>query len=544
VKTEQEPEARPRAAARAARRRTQALTALGVIALLLIGLGARFLGDYLWDRVVEYDSPYRFDLPHAPQTPRLADRVLLVVVDGLREDVAAELPTFQRLGEEGSYLVARSVQPSLSYPGWTALVTGAPPEISGVTTNWYEGRVEVDDVFASADRAGLVVAMAGDEGWRQLFPDVEHRALVPDVPDASDPRVARRSLRLLEEVDPDLFLVHLSDVDKRGHAEGVEEGYLEASERADGIIERLVEAAGPGTAVILTSDHGHVDVGGHGGPEPETVRTPLVLAGAGLVPGARGEVAQEDVAPLISALLGIGRPVHAVGELREELLDAPDDIREEVAGTHEETASALFARATEVIGGSGDTAAAFEGARDERLQRDILARLPIGLAVIAVVAILLALASHRLDGWGVMLGVLVILGVMAALYFGRGLTFSFSHFNTEDQVEPFLLMRVADALLAGVAGGVVAGLVAARRRRAGPFRTGVGAAAWAMFLLGVGVTTFLVLFGWGFAWRLPNLPAGFGALIALLGIFALGVAAWLVGLVAAGVGWVARPRRM
>ena len=38
------------------------------------GLAARGLADYQWDRVVGYESPYRFDLPPAPQTPRLADR--------------------------------------------------------------------------------------------------------------------------------------------------------------------------------------------------------------------------------------------------------------------------------------------------------------------------------------------------------------------------------------------------------------------------------------------------------------------------------------
>lgn len=544
MRTEGEREASPRTAALASRRRARVLTAAAVVALALIGIAARGLGDYQWDRVVEYRSPYRFDLPPVPETPRLADRVLLIIVDGLREDVARDLPTFRELGEEGSFLVAHSVQPSLSYPGWTALATGAPPEISGVTTNWYEGRVEVDDLFASADRAGLTAAVAGDEGWGELFPDVEHTALVPDEPDDSDPRVVRRSLRMLEELAPDLLVVHLSDVDKRGHETGVKEPYLAAAQRADEIAGRLVEAAGSGTAVVLTSDHGHVDVGGHGGPEPEATRTPLVLAGDGLVPGAMGEVAQEDVAPVIAALLGIGRPAHAVGELRVELLDAPEDVRGEIAAEHDEAASAFFARATDAIGGRGDTAADLERARDERLQHDILRRLPIGLAIIAVAAIALALASHRLDGWGVTLGVLVTLAVLAAFFFGRGLTFSFSHFNTEDQVQPFLLMRVFDAVLAGGAGGLVAGLIAARRRRASPFHAGVGAAAWAMFLLGVGVTTFLVLFGWGFTWRLPHLPGAFAQLIGLLGIFALGITAWLVGLVAAAAGWVGGDRRV
>lgn len=544
MRTEEARESTSDTTGRPRRGRGIALTALAVVALALVGLAAGRLAEYQWGRFVEYESPYRFDLPPAPETPRLTERVVLVIVDGLREDVARDLPAVRELGAEGSFLVAHAAEPSLSYPGWTLLATGAPPEISGVTTNWYEGPVEVESLFDSADRAGLTVAVAGDEGWGELFDGLEHTALVPDEPDSSDPRVGRRSLRMLEEVQPDLLVVHLSDVDKRGHEEGVGEAYMQAARGADDIIAELHDAVGPGTALVVASDHGHIDSGGHGGHEPEVVRTPLVLAGQGLVPGARGGVPQADVAPTIAALLGLGRPGHAVGEIRVELLDAPDDVLEEIAVAHDEASSRFHARATRALGSGGDTAADLQRARDERLRDDILGRLPIALAAVALAAIALALSSHRLDGVGVAMGMVVVLGVLAALFFGRGLTLSFSAFNTEEQIVPFLLRRMVDAVVAGLAGGLIAGVVAARRRRAGSFQTGMGTAAWSMFVLAIGAATFLVLFGWGFEWRLPNLAASFAHLMALVWILALGVTASLVGLVALGAGWVARSRRV
>ncbi|HUG87429.1 MAG TPA: alkaline phosphatase family protein [Actinomycetota bacterium] len=531
-----EPEATPR------RARWVGTTA-AVLALAIVGVAARMLADFQWDRVVEYRSPYVFDLAPAAETPRLADRVILVVVDGLRVDTSEAMPGLQRLGEEGSALVARASQPSLSFPGWTNLVSGAPPQISGVTTNWYEGRVAVDSIPASARRAGLTTAVAGGAGWRQLFRgDWDHRFYVPDARRFADERIGDAALRILSEEDPDFLLVHLPDVDHRGHETGVDAVYRDAALGADTVIQRIAEAAGD-AAMIVTSDHGHIEAGGHGGPEEEVILTPLALWGDGLVPGARGMVAQSDVAPTVAALLGIGRPAHATGTLRVELLDADEDTRAEISGTHEEAASLFYTEAARVVGGSGSTEAAFERALEERHRHDVIARLPIALGVVALLAIAVALASRGLDAVAILLGSAVFFATWAGIFLARGLTFSFSHFNTEDQVDAFLLARLVDTLIALAVAAVVAGLVAGRRQRAGAFQTGLGLAAWILLVAGMGVAAFLVVFGWGFAWGLPNLVAGFAQFLALLAMFGIGVAAWAAGLVAMGTAALVAPRR-
>lgn len=516
-----------------------------VLALAVAGVAVGLLADYERDRVVDYRSPYRFNLEPGRETPPLTDRLILFIVDGLRVDVARTLPTFQAGAEDGSFLVARTAEPSLSLPGWTQLVTGAPPEISGVTTNSYEGRVHVDSLFNAAERRNLETAIVGSRGWRDLFGDeVDLSAYARDDDDeaVSDARLGRAAVRIAEEESPDFMVVHLPDVDHRGHQLGVGEAYREAARGADRIIAEVLEAAPADTTAILTSDHGHVDEGGHGGTEEEVTRTPLVLSGPGLVPGARGEVGQADVAPTIAALLGLSRPVHAVGELRTALLDTDDQTRAGIEKAHEETAARFFGRAAAVIGGRAVSADTFREAREDKAARDVLARLPIALAALVILSIAVVLASQRLDGLAVFVGVLVFFGAWAGLFFGRGLTLSLSHLNTEDQIQSFLLVRILDAILAGLAAGVVTGLAAGRRGRSVGFPTGLGTVAWSMLIAGFGVGGFLAIYGWAFTWRLPNLPAAFAQYLALLAIFALGVGAAIFGLAAEGASRLTRPR--
>lgn len=512
--------------------------------LAAVGVASGVLANYQWGRVVDYESPYAAPLQRGEPTERLADHVVLVIVDGLREDVARELPTLTALGEEGSFLVARASQPSLSLPGWTNLTSGAPPEISGITTNWYEGRVQVDSVLDEAKAEGLTTAVAGERSWRMLYGDViDTGAFARDDADRADARLADRAVQILEEEPPDLLIVHLPEVDRRGHESGVGPEYLRAAEQADELIGRVADALPTGAALIVTADHGHIEDGGHGGPEPEVLRVPLVLSGEGLVPGARGEVAQGDVAATIAALLGLPRPTHAIGDLRVALLDADEETRAAIEEAHEEVERRFYAHATGVLDGSGDTAAAFERARQAKLRHDVFARLPIALAVIAVCALAVAFFSQGLDTIALTWGLTTFFaGWAAVFFFARGLTFSFSHFNTEEQVQSFLLARVIEAVLVLLLAALVAGLIAGRRQVADAFATTLGMAAWILLVAGLGVAGFLTIFGWAWSWRLPELQAGFAEFLALLVMSAVGVGAWLAGFAATGVARAAAPR--
>lgn len=517
--------------------------AVAVLALAAAGLGAYALAQFQWGRFVDYRSPYLFDLPTGPETPPLTDEVVIVIVDGLRMDVARTLPSFQALSEDGSFLTARTSRPSLSLPGWTLLTTGAPPEVSGVTTNWYEGPVRVDSLFTSAQRAGITTAIVGHSAWEQLYGDVVTEGWFQAKDDAaSDEEVGRQAIGMIRRLGPELLLVHLPDVDNTGHATGVGPEYRQAAERADAVIARILAAAGSDATVILTSDHGHIDAGGHGGSEAVVTETPLIVAGPGTVIGATGEVSQADVAPTIAALLGLSRPAHATGTELGGLLDANQAQRDEIREAHARVEEVFYRRAGGVLGAEAHDAASLERVQDAKARRAALVRFPLTLIPLLIAAFFVVYATHRLHGVALFAGVLAFLALWLGLFYGRGLSFSFSHFNTEDQVAGFLRARVIDAVAAALAGGLVAGVIASRRRAGDGFRHGVGVAAWALLVLGALVGAFVVVYGWGFTWRLPNLPAAFAEYMALLAMLGVGMGATLVGLVAWGAAWVARPR--
>lgn len=67
------------------------------------------------------------------------------------------------------------------------------------------------------------------------------------------------------------------------------------------------------TAYIFTADHGMTDWGSHGDGSPLETETPFIVWGAGINFTNKGnDINQADVAPLISALIGINYPINSM----------------------------------------------------------------------------------------------------------------------------------------------------------------------------------------------------------------------------------------
>jgi hypothetical protein len=231
--------------------------------------------------------------------PALARRVWVAVIDGLGADAAAELPTVRALGDAGARVALTSEFPSFSAPNFVALTTGVPPIWSGVRTNGARAHVPLDNLPASARRAGVPVVAVGSSSFI--------RAL-----DLDGPGVAEHSLDALLATPPrhELAFLHFDAVDRAGHSSGAASpAYRRAAERADAWLARVWAALDPERDVLVAlSDHGHRARGGHGGDEPSVRRAFLVARGAGIEPGARGEARMRDVALPIARLAGIEPP--------------------------------------------------------------------------------------------------------------------------------------------------------------------------------------------------------------------------------------------
>lgn len=161
--------------------RVTRIAAACIIVALLVGVSlvAYNVTMAAWNAVVDYSSPYIFpDLEPQPGTDKASTGgVLLIIVDALRLDTSKTLPGFNaaRNGAgstpAGADFVATTGQPSLSDPAAAVIPSGTSQEIHGVTTNWYEGALKVDNIFTSARRSGKATTVVAGKGWVDLYRD-------------------------------------------------------------------------------------------------------------------------------------------------------------------------------------------------------------------------------------------------------------------------------------------------------------------------------------------------------------------------------------
>ena len=340
---------------------------MGVAALALVVLGAigavkaGLLGaDFMFD--LEQTTPALAKVAPSlpdPGTPRLARRVYVVIIDGLRLDKSYELPFLDELRRRGVDTEAQSHYPTWSRPNYVSILTGVPPTASGVRTNHHSTPVSLDSLMDRVRASGMHAASAPDyDVLPKLFlrpRDAGHPEEAQDLDiDAMEDPLSAEAVRapdapLVSPFDDaryapwpggfpeagaqvaagndELVVMLVGAVDAAGHAHGGDsKEYREAAEIADRALARaLAHIDLTQDAIIVTADHGHTGRGGHGGLEPEVLTVPLIMAGAGVKPGAISLDAHLiDIAPTVSALLGIPAPGHGLGRTLVELLQLDD----------------------------------------------------------------------------------------------------------------------------------------------------------------------------------------------------------------------------
>lgn len=366
---------------------------IGAAALALVVVGAvgavqagRTGASCMFD--LEQVEPALARVPPAlpdPRTPRLARRVFLVVIDGLRLDRSYELPFLDELRRRGVDGQATSHYPTWSRPNYVSILTGVPPYASGVRTNHHDTPVALDSLMDRARAAGLHVATATDHDvLPRLFlrrrgtlaplhapldtatqaalgtgaqaglnmdadlaidvdsleepiarsgvhaPDADLASPFDDARFAPWPGGFSEAGSALAAGDADLVVLLVGAVDVAGHARGGDSpAYRLAAATADHAIARVLAHIDLSQdAVIITADHGHTGRGGHGGTEPEVLAVPLIAAGSGIRPGADVTDARLiDIAPTVSALLALPAPGHGLGRTLTEVLALDDHAR-------------------------------------------------------------------------------------------------------------------------------------------------------------------------------------------------------------------------
>jgi len=397
-----------------------ALVVVGAVGAVQAGLaGASFMFDL--EQIEPALAKVAPVLPD-PNTPRLARRVFLVVIDGLGLDRSFQLPFLDELRRRGVDSEASSHYPTWSRPNYVSILTGVPPRASGVRTNHHATPVQLDSLMDRARAGGLQVATATDydvlprmflrrrtASGNRVPLDVDTEASIaidldtpvaqggvrsPDADLASpfdDARYApwpggfTEAGSALAAGNADLVVLLVGAVDAAGHAHGADSpAYREAANSVDHALARVLSRLDlTQDAVIITADHGHTRRGGHGGIEPEVMTVPLIAAGAGIKPGATAVDAELiDIAPTVAALLALPAPGHGLGRTLTEILAFDDASR-----TRRVTADHARLATTRAVVAAAEAAAAedMQGHRAQRLAIVLCgAILAAGLAVLLI----------------------------------------------------------------------------------------------------------------------------------------------------------------
>jgi predicted AlkP superfamily pyrophosphatase or phosphodiesterase len=256
-----------------------------------------------------------------------ARKILLIGIDGLRIDDALAgdaAPELSAFIERGRLHPVTMEVPTISGPGWSSILTGSTHASHGVFDNSFHGN-RLDRTVDFLTRATHVDPSRGTfaaAGWPPLLdpqgpgPVIatrlddqrrgRHRLVIRDGETYgyrwADGEVAAFSRLALRDAGPDASFVYLGEVDEAGHLYGgVSAEYAEAISRVDALlggllatVEKRAQDHDEDWLVGITTDHGHLDAGGHGGSDAVLTRSFLAL---GRFRGELDAVAADAVLP-------------------------------------------------------------------------------------------------------------------------------------------------------------------------------------------------------------------------------------------------------
>lgn len=327
--------------------RLSALAALAIIVILTLGLARFSQGEALGavDSWVDYRNPYiealqRLERPRISAEP-LAKHLIIILLDGLSQESllyhAERNESVRSLVARGAlYVGGRTAVPSHSYPTRATMMTGAPPDVHEVSSNFFKGEIRVDNLMRVARDAGYSVIAAGDSGIHKLFKSSLSESFPMDRGANQAAVAAERALEMFTARaarGERVFLwLGITDIDTMGHKAGpYTREYNETVVNVATVVNRFLDelerrGLAKDSLIVIVNDHGFKKGGHHGGYEREVVEHFMIIVGKVARPG-RYEISfdQRDLAPTIAMLMGWPLPALTMGRPISEGLSLPDD---------------------------------------------------------------------------------------------------------------------------------------------------------------------------------------------------------------------------
>jgi phosphatidylinositol glycan class O len=299
--------------------------------------------------------------------PKTFDKAIVIIVDALRydftvpleaqfepTDVSAAAPrhfhnafpvlyeTAQKQPNNAFLLPFIADPPTTTLQRLKGLTTGTLPTFIDAGSNFAGTAIDEDNLVAQLRNASKRIVHLGDDTWHALFPgyfepNLTHAYDSFNVWDLHtvDNGVTEHIFPLLKAENSskwDVIFGHYLGVDHAGHRYGPDHPAMTAKlNQMDEVFRRMIEELDSDTLLVVMGDHGMDTKGDHGGESDDEIEAALWMyskkgvfgrsSPAYITPPASAKVrpvAQIDLVPTLSLLLGIPIPFNNLGKPIEE----------------------------------------------------------------------------------------------------------------------------------------------------------------------------------------------------------------------------------
>ena len=238
-------------------------------------------------------------------------KVLLIGLDGVRVDVLAQAhtPHIDALIAQGTFSdSAYTRMPTVSGPGWSSMTIGVWADKHGVMGNNFSDNdyATYPDFLTRLEQIDPAFNTLTVMVWPPLGTTASGGPMISDALDVkinvdgdslgyrvADSLAVVAAVAYLANENPDAAFVYLGNIDVVGHeTSSLAPEYQAAIERADGQVGALVAAleqrptyAEEDWLILMSTDHGRRDDGGHGGDSPQEHRIFYLASGPSALQG-------------------------------------------------------------------------------------------------------------------------------------------------------------------------------------------------------------------------------------------------------------------
>jgi len=240
------------------------------------------------------------------------NKVLLIIVDGMRPDSIQSIPFVQELIKKSSYtLNANTVFPSVTLPCHMSLFHSVSPQRHGITTNTYIPQVRPINGLCEQLRVAKK-ACAFFYNWEELRdlsrPDSLAYSFYASGHiysyEKANIMITQKAIEYISDALPDFVFLYLGFTDWAGHAYGwMSDEYIQAIRESWDCIENIMASLPGNYTTFITSDHGGHDRS-HGTDKKEDMTIPIIVKGPNFTENVELEDLNIiDIAPTIVDLL-------------------------------------------------------------------------------------------------------------------------------------------------------------------------------------------------------------------------------------------------